>query len=131
MSMLIAVDFDGTCVDHRFPEVGPDVPGAVDVLHRLNMEGHQLILWTMRSGRFLGAAVKWFEERGIPLHGVNNNVQQNDWTDSRKVYAQVYIDDAALGAPLIQVTGFMRECVNWNSVRQYFFPHEHVLGQAE
>lgn len=129
--MLIAVDFDGTCVDHRFPLVGPDVPGAVDVLQRLAMEGHQLMLWTMRSGQYLEDAVQWFKERGIPLYGVNDNPQQHEWTASRKIYAKVYIDDAALGAPLIRVSGFVRDSVNWSSVRDYLFPQDHPLGQAE
>ena len=63
--MIIAVDFDGTVVKHAYPEVGADVPGAVDALYTLVNAGCKLILWTMRSGQYLDDAVKWFEDRGI------------------------------------------------------------------
>lgn len=46
--MIIAVDFDGTCVTHEFPEVGKDI-GAVPVLRELVEKGHKIILYTMRS----------------------------------------------------------------------------------
>jgi hypothetical protein len=93
--MIICVDFDGTCVKHFFPLVGPDVPFAVDVLKKLVGSGHQLVLYTMRSGETLADAVKWFEEKEIPLYGINANPEQPTWTTSPKVYAQLYIDDSA------------------------------------
>ncbi len=97
--MEIAIDFDGTCVRHEYPKVGSDI-GAVPVLKRLVDEGHNLILFTMRSGSELTDAVKWFLVNGIKLHGVQYNPTQAQWTCSNKCYAQLYIDDAALGAPL-------------------------------
>jgi len=96
-----AIDFDGTCVEHDYPRMGPDVPGAVETLGALVAQGHSLILWTMRSGDELAEAVGWFEARNIALLGANVNESQKAWTDSPKVYAHVYIDDAALGCPLI------------------------------
>ena len=114
--MIIAVDFDGTVVDHRYPDVGPDAPGAVDVLSRLAADGHHLILWTMRSEESLIDAKKWFDDRGIPLWGVLDNPQQHEWTSSRKVYAQLYIDDAAFGAPLTNISGFKRPVIDWSAV---------------
>jgi len=107
--VTIAVDFDGTCVEHKYPNIGADVPGAVGVLLDLVAAGHRLILFTMRStsevdpstGRTtIDEAVHWFQIRGIPLFGVNENPEQAEWSVSRKVYAQLYIDDAALGCPL-------------------------------
>ena len=103
--MVIAVDFDGTCVTHEYPIVGKNI-GAAPVLRKIVENGHQLILWTMRcdfgklpiigaeneieDGNFLQQAVNWFKE----------NPTQKQWTNSKKCYAQMYIDDAALGCPL-------------------------------
>jgi len=113
--MIIAIDFDGTCVAHEFPKIGKEI-GAEPVLKQLVKEGHKLVLNTMRSdkkdvnstdynihgesGDYLTQAVNWFKERNIPLHGINENPTQKSWTDSPKVYADLYIDDAALGCPL-------------------------------
>jgi hypothetical protein len=107
-TLCLCIDFDGTCVTHDYPDVGHDI-GSVPVLKRLVDEGHQLILWTMRSdagvesGRFksgLTDAVNWFKENNIPLYGIQRNPTQDNWTSSPKAYAQLYIDDAALGAPI-------------------------------
>jgi len=140
--MEIAIDFDGTCVTHEFPKVGRDI-GAVPVLKELVANGHNLILFTMRSdiesptgddesiimkgGNYLTDAVNWFKDNGIPLYGVQSNPTQQTWTTSPKAYAQLYIDDAALGCPLIY--GNFGECgeggyydrphVDWDGVRQY------------
>ncbi len=111
--MTIAIDFDGTCVSHAFPEIGRDI-GAEEVLRKLVSNGNKLILWTMRSnklmvpgnpsgvtsGQYLTEALAWFHRKGIPLWGVQSNPTQTQWTDSPKAYAELYIDDAALGAPL-------------------------------
>ena len=115
--MIIAVDFDGTCVEHDYPAVGMDVEGAVDVLRALTRKGHRLILFTMRSGAKLEAATKWFRDRKIDLWGVNRNPEQSDWTESPKVFADIYIDDSALGCPIMFIDGVRRPVVNWNKVR--------------
>lgn len=125
--MIIAVDFDGTCVKHAFPEIGEDI-GAAPILRLLVHRGHKLILFTMRSdvdapksddpsiiaepGDYLSAAVKWFEDNNIHLWGVNCNPEQHTWTGSPKPYAHIYIDDAALGVPLINKPG-ERPYVDW------------------
>lgn len=116
-SYIIAVDFDGTCVEHDYPEVGMDVEGAVEVLRALNDKGHRIILYTMRSGAKLEAAIKWFKQRKIGLWSVNNNPEQKEWTDSVKVYAHYYIDDSALGCPIMFIDGVPRPAVNWAKVR--------------
>ena len=129
--MIIAIDFDGTCVTHEFPKVGVDI-GAQKVLKRLTDNGHKLILWTMRSdiedpksedesilpigGTYLKDAVDWFEKNEIPLWGIQTNPEQQSWTHSPKAYAQLYIDDAALGCPLIKVNEIERPFVNWVAV---------------
>ena len=115
---VIAVDFDGTCVEHNYPAIGMDVEGAVEVLRALNKHGHRIILNTMRSGQRLEAAVRWFRDRKIELWAVNRNPEQDQWTSSPKVYADIYIDDSALGCPLIFLEGVRRPVVNWSKVRQ-------------
>jgi hypothetical protein len=98
--LYIAVDFDGTVVKHEYPKVGETIKGAVDVLKMLVANKHNIILWTMRSGKQLDDAVNWYKENDIPLFGVNYNPTQVEWTESPKAYAEIYIDDAALGCPL-------------------------------
>lgn len=115
--MVIAIDFDGTCVEHDYPAVGLDVEGAVDTLRALNKRGHRLILYTMRSGDKLEAALKWFKDRKITLWAVNRNPEQEEWTSSPKVFADIYIDDSALGCPIMFIDGVRRPVVKWAKVR--------------
>jgi hypothetical protein len=132
--MIIAIDFDGTCVSHEFPNVGKDI-NAVPVLKALVENGHQLILFTMRSdilnptgqdnelhlesGNYLTDAVNWFKTHNIPLYGIQSNPTQHTWTTSPKAYAQLYIDDAALGCPLsFDPTISSRPFVDWTAVNQ-------------
>ncbi len=104
---VVAVDFDGTCVAHSYPDVGQDI-GAVPVLQKLVEKGYMLMLWTMRGSvphlkkETLKEAVQWFADNDLPLWGVNHNPEQKrtGWSDSSKQHANFYIDDAALGAPL-------------------------------
>lgn len=115
----IAIDFDGTCVTHEYPCVGCDI-GAEPVLRRIAEEGGQLILWTMRSGSHLQDAINWFAERDLPLYGIQRNPTQHTWTDSPKCYAKIYIDDAALGCPLIYKKN-SRPYVDWKAVEHLLF----------
>ncbi len=122
-SYIIAVDFDGTCVEHEYPSVGMDVEGAVETLRALNNKGHRLILFTMRSGEKLEKAIKWFKDRDIELWAVNENPEQKQWTESPKVFADVYIDDAALGCPIMFIDGVRRPVINWRKVREWLEYH--------
>ena len=97
--MIIAVDFDGTCLTHDYPEMGEDI-GAIPVLKELIENAHKLILLTMRSGSTLEDAITWFDDNGIDLWSVNLNPEQVSWKDRSKAYAHLYIDDAGLGAPV-------------------------------
>ncbi len=113
--MVICIDFDGTVVAHEYPQVGRDI-GAVPVLKKLIKAGHHLILYTMRSGQYLQDAENWFNENDIPLYAVNVNPTQSSWTQSPKCYANLYIDDSALGTPL-STDGFRtRPIVDWKGV---------------
>lgn len=97
--MVIAIDFDGTCVTHEYPYVGKDI-GAIPVLKKLLERGHKLILHTMRGEDSIKPALDWFSKNEIILYGINYNPTQWKWTNSKKIYAQYYIDDAAIGVPL-------------------------------
>lgn len=93
MKTILAVDFDGTVVDHRFPDIGVEAPGAFRWLRRFQEQGAMLILFTMRSdGRAdgtnpLSEAVEFCRRRGVEFWGVNHNPEQSSWTGSPKVYA--------------------------------------------
>ena len=63
--MLIAVDFDGTIVEHRYPAIGKEIPFATETLRQLIAQHHRLILWTIRKGRLLDEAVEWCRQRGV------------------------------------------------------------------
>ncbi len=126
---FIAVDFDGTCVTHDYPQIGQDI-GAQDVLKRIVECDCNLILWTMRSGPELNEAVEWFERNGIPLSGIQVNPNQRRWTNSPKAYAHMYIDDAALGAPLkLDPSMSHRPFIDWEKVSEMLWPSQKLLGQ--
>lgn len=112
--MIIAIDFDGTCVTHAYPAIGQEI-GAPEVIKKLVERGDKIILFTMRSGQHLEEAVHWFEKNGLPLFGVNNNPEQHTWTASPKPYAHAYIDDAAVGVPLVHPEGAL-SFVDWGRV---------------
>jgi hydroxymethylpyrimidine pyrophosphatase-like HAD family hydrolase len=119
--MYIAIDFDGTCVTHEYPNIGKDI-GAVPVLQQLVKDGHKLILYTMRSGKELDDAVQWFNTNNIPLYGINENPSQKRWTTSPKIFAHIYIDDAAIGAPLITYNSNFaphRPYICWDNMYEY------------
>lgn len=116
MNKIIAVDFDGTIVTHAYPAIGREVPNAIRVLTKLQEQGTQLILWTMRSGDRLQEAVDFCASKGITFWGINRNPAQSEWTDSPKAYAPIYIDDAALGCPTLFDKATSRPMVNWRDV---------------
>ena len=101
--MTIAVDFDGTIVDHKYPDIGKEKPFAIDTLKQLAAEGNKLILWTSRDGDLLQEAVDFCHKRGLDFYGINSNrpvgslFEGRSLSTSVKVVADVYIDDKNLG----------------------------------
>ena len=98
--MTIAVDFDGTIVEHKYPEIGKPLLFAFETLKQLQKQDHKLILWTYRSGRELEDAVEFCKKNGIEFYAVNKNYPEEKFdekTVSRKIYADVYIDDRNAG----------------------------------
>ena len=98
--MIIAVDFDGTIVEHRYPRIGKEIPFAIATLRRLQAEGHRIILWSAREGDLLREAIDFCRERGLEFYAANANCadeQPDEPGYSRKVVADIYIDDRNLG----------------------------------
>ena len=99
--MIIAVDFDGTIVEHRYPAIGKERPFAIETLKKLNQDGHRLILWTVREGRLLEEAVAFCRERGVEFYAVNRDYPEEEKGHnkhySRKLKADVWIDDRNVG----------------------------------
>lgn len=98
--MIIAVDFDGTIVRHRYPEIGEEIPFATTTLKMLQREQHRLILWTVREGKLLDEAVAWCRERGLEFYAVNRDFPEEDMSGSgfsRKLKADLFIDDRNFG----------------------------------
>lgn len=116
----IAVDFDGTIVDHQFPEIGKEKLFAFQTLRELEKLGARLILWTFRTGKELDEAVEYCRKNGIEFYAVNKNYPEEifDETVSRKIDADIYIDDKNIG-------GFP----GWSGVWQILTPFE--LQQQE
>jgi len=134
LKLTIGIDFDGTCTTHDFPEIGKDI-GAIPILKQLVIDGHKLILFTMRSniesptttdtdiyttgGQYLTDAVNWFKDNGIELYGIQTNPTQKQWTNSPKAYCNLYIDDAGLGIPLTtDLSISSRTFVDWIEVKK-------------
>ena len=100
--MTIAVDFDGTIVEHAYPRIGKERMFAMDTLRALSQQGHKIILWTARDGEYLRDAVEWCRKRGLEFYSINSNQPVGAlFGDSRdnpaKVIADVYIDDRNIG----------------------------------
>ncbi|MFW6257776.1 MAG: BT0820 family HAD-type phosphatase [Prolixibacteraceae bacterium] len=97
--MIIAVDFDGTIVEHRYPEIGKEKLFAFETLKKLQQQGHLLILWTIRTGKELDEAVAFCLKNGVEFYAVNKNYPEEEFDEgtSRKVNAELYIDDRNIG----------------------------------
>lgn len=99
--MTIAVDFDGTIVEHRYPEIGKELPFATQTLRMLIEDRHKLILWSVREGKLLDDAVEWCRKRGVEFYAINKDFPEEDLSKnesfSRKIKADVWIDDRNVG----------------------------------
>ena len=99
--MTIAVDFDGTIVEHRYPEIGKELPFATQTLRMLIEQRHKLILWSVREGKLLDEAVEWCRKRGVEFYAVNNDfpeeVEGKNRSFSRKLKVDMWIDDRNVG----------------------------------
>jgi|LGVF01.1.fsa_nt_gb hydroxymethylpyrimidine pyrophosphatase-like HAD family hydrolase len=98
-SLIIAIDFDGTIVEDEYPKIGRPMVFAFETLHKLQEDGHRLILWTYRSGKKLEEAVDFCKENGIEFYAVNESYDQEilDKNTSRKINANIFVDDRNVG----------------------------------
>ena len=98
--MTIAIDFDGTIVEHRYPEIGAEIPFAIETLKMLIKERHRLILWSVREGELLEEAVEYCRQRGVEFYADNKDYPEEKKTDkgyTRKLKVDMFIDDRNLG----------------------------------
>ncbi|MCE3228993.1 MAG: hypothetical protein K0S32_3544 [Bacteroidetes bacterium] len=112
-SKVIAVDFDGTIVEHKYPAIGKEMLFAFATLKELQKKGHKLILWTFRAGDTLTEAVEFCRKNGVEFYAVNRNYPEEVMSDSisRKINADIFIDDRNVG-------GFL----GWSDVWQTLHP---------
>ncbi len=112
-SKIIAIDFDGTVVEHKYPEIGKEMLFAFSTLKALQQKGHKLILWTIRTGKLLDEAVEYCKQNGVEFYAINKNYPEEilDAETSRKLNVDIFIDDRNVG-------GF----IGWSEVWQTLHP---------
>lgn len=113
MNRIIAVDFDGTLCCNAWPEIGEENEAVLDYVKHQQRTGAKLILWTNRAGDRLEKAVAWCAERGLVFDAVNENLPeiiQRFGGDTRKVFADEYLDDKAIPLPVKRGRRMMRGC---------------------
>lgn len=115
--MTIAIDFDGTIVEHKYPKIGDEIPFATDTLKMLIKDGHRLILWSVREGDLLQEAVDWCHARGVEFWAVNKDYPEEEKDKnnhfSRKLKADMFIDDRNFGG-----------LPDWGTIYQMITAHE-------
>jgi len=114
-SLLIAVDFDGTIVENKYPKIGKEQLFAFSTLKKLQNAGHRLILWTVRNGKTLEEAIDYCKKNDIAFYAINSTYPEEQFTEkiSRKIVADIFIDDRNIG-------GF----IGWGAI------HQLLLGEA-
>ncbi|MGC9341297.1 MAG: BT0820 family HAD-type phosphatase [Bacteroidales bacterium] len=121
--LKIAVDFDGTIVEHKYPEIGKERLFAFETLRALQKEGHQLILWTIRTGKELEEAVEYCKQNGVEFYAVNKNYPEEEYDDSstpRKILVDLYIDDRNIGG-----------LPGWGEIYQMINPEANLSPEEE
>lgn len=113
---IMAVDFDGTLVVDKFPEIGKEREHLCNLVRELHSRGVKVILWTSRTGEHLENAVNWCKEHNIPLDAVNQNIPEViklTGYDTRKVFADVYVDDKSCPAKALELRQFSNQEESW------------------
>lgn len=125
-SQVIAVDFDGTIVEHKFPKIGKEMMFAFATMKELQKKGHKLILWTFRDGELLDEAVAYCREHGVEFYAVNKSYPEEvyDLSISRKINADIFIDDRNVG-------GFLGWSKIWQTLHPESGDFDHQLVNKE
>lgn len=121
--LKIAVDFDGTIVEHKYPEIGKEILFAIDTLKELQKQKHLLILWTYRTGKELEEAVEFCRRRGLEFYAVNASYPEEEFDEefsSRKIEADLFIDDRNIGG-----------LPDWGKIYQMIVPGENPTLEDE
>lgn len=95
---IYAVDFDGTLCENAWPNIGKPNYTLIQILKALREKGDKFILWTCRTADRLDEAIAWCKEHGLEFDAVNENLPEiigQFGTESRKIFADVYVDDKA------------------------------------
>jgi hydroxymethylpyrimidine pyrophosphatase-like HAD family hydrolase len=119
---ILAIDFDGTIVDNKYPAIGKPKLFAFETLKKLQKKGFVLILWTYRSGRSLEEAVEYCKQEGIEFYAVNKSYPEEDYSEdiSRKINADIFIDDRNVG-------GF----IGWGAIYRELLGEDEELRQLK
>ncbi|WBL26538.1 BT0820 family HAD-type phosphatase [Zunongwangia sp. HGR-M22] len=101
-TLTIAIDFDGTIVENKYPDIGKPLLFAFETLKKLQDDGHNLILWTYRKGSRLDEAVSFCKKNGIVFYAINKSYPEENYDESlsRKILADIFIDDRNIGGML-------------------------------
>ena len=130
--MIIAVDFDGTIVEHKYPEIGQEVPFAIDTLKMLIKDQHRLILWSVREGALLDEAVEWCRARGVEFYAVNKDYPEEEKEKnnhfSRKLKADFFIDDRNVGG--LPEWGQIYQMISQNKTYRQLIREQLSVNQA-
>jgi hydroxymethylpyrimidine pyrophosphatase-like HAD family hydrolase len=118
----IAVDFDGTIVEHEYPGIGKEKLFAFRTLKELEKRGARLILWTIRTGKELDEAVEYCRNNGIEFYAINKNYPEEIFSEevSRKINADIFIDDKNVGG-----------LIGWSEIWQILNPYDEQEKAAE
>ena len=120
--MAIAVDFDGTIVEHAYPRIGKEMPFATETLRQLIQDRHKLVLWTVREDELLQEAIDWCRERGVEFYAINRDYPEEEREKnnhfSRKLKVDIWIDDRNIcGLPdWGTIYRMIREHLTWDDI---------------
>jgi len=120
--MTIAVDFDGTIVEHAYPKIGKEMPFATETLRQLIQDRHKLVLWTVRENELLQEAIDWCKERGVEFYAINRDYPEEEREKnnhfSRKLKVDIWIDDRNIGGlpDWGTIYRMIRENLTWQDI---------------
>ncbi len=120
--MTIAVDFDGTIVEHAYPKIGKEIPFATETLRQLIQDRHKLVLWTVRENELLQEAIDWCKERGVEFYAINRDYPEEEREKnnhfSRKLKVDLWIDDRNIGGlpDWGTIYRMIREHLTWQDI---------------
>ena len=125
-SKTIAIDFDGTIVEHDYPKIGKEMLFAFATIKELQKKGHKCILFTYRTGELLDEAVEYCRKNGVEFYAVNKNYPEEKESDHlpRKLNVDIFIDDRNVG-------GFLGWSATWQILHPEGGEFNHMVKNPE